>query len=73
MLAAVHAPDDPAPPAAQQHEVPLLACVPAPAGTTRLHFSWALGPRLLLTPLGGGQGQGRRQAGETLAGSVVQW
>ena len=31
--------------------VPLLATVPAPAGTKRLHFSWGLGNRIALCPL----------------------
>ena len=43
---------------------PLLAAVPTPGGCTRLGFAWALGPRLLLTPLGGS---------EEVAASVVQW
>jgi len=61
--------DDASPPP----DVPLLACVPAPTGATRLAFSWGLGPRLLLTPLGGG-GAGRRgQAHDPPAASVVQW
>jgi hypothetical protein len=61
--------------AAPPADVPLLACVPAPAGTTRLHFSWGLGPRLFLTPLSGGTAgaAGRAQAADPPAGSVVQW
>jgi len=31
--------------------VPLLATVPAPPGTKRLHFSWGLGNRISLCPL----------------------
>ena len=31
--------------------VPLLATVPAPSGTKRLHFFWGLGNRISLCPL----------------------
>lgn len=45
-----------APPANEVQEsggvpVPLLATVPAPAGSTRLHFTWGLGNRISLCPL----------------------